>query len=71
MIDNEEKIKIVIDKLNNIDFIIKSYIDHAELFSNKYSLEEVLPSYNAKKDALLEILEDLGGTWPDPLTNQI
>jgi len=63
MINNEDKIEIIIDKLNTIEFIIKSYIDHAEAFSNKYSLEDVLPDYNAQKEALLQKLTELGGVW--------
>lgn len=65
MITNENKIEIIIDKLNTLEFIIKSYIDHAEAFSNKYSLEDVLVDCNAQKEALLQKLEELGGVWPN------
>lgn len=61
MISNEEKINILIDRINTIDFIIKSFIDHAEEFKNKYSLEDELEAWNAKKAILLETLSDLGG----------
>lgn len=64
MITNQDKIDIVNKKLDNLDFIIQSYIDHAEEFQNKYSLEEVLKDCNLKKAALLEALQDLGGTRP-------
>lgn len=61
MITNEEKISVLVNRLNNLDAIIKSYIDHAEEFKNKYSLEEKLLECNAKKTALLETLNGLGG----------
>ena len=63
MITNEEKIEVLIEKLNTLDFIIESYISHAEEFKNKYSLEEVLTDCNAQKDALLQELSELGGVW--------
>ena len=53
----------VIEKLNTLEFIIQSYIDHAEDFSNKYSLEDVLADCDAKKQALLQRLQELGGVW--------
>lgn len=64
MISNEEKIKIIINKLNNTQGQIDSYISHADSFKNKYSLDEVLPDCNASKSALLEELQSLGGVWP-------
>lgn len=63
MITNKEKIDLIIDRLNTIEFIIQSFIDHAEEFKNKYSLEEVLLEHNAKKAYLLSELESLGGIW--------
>jgi hypothetical protein len=66
MITNNEKIEILINKLDTIDFIIKSYISHAEEFKNKYSLDDVLPDYNLVKIALLEEVESLGGFWTPP-----
>ena len=60
MLTNEEKIDIIIDKLNKLDFIIKSFIDHAEEFKDKYSLEDELADCNAKKSILVSMLEDLG-----------
>lgn len=60
---NEEKIEVLIDRLNTIEFIIESYIFHAEEFQNKYSLEKVLIDCNAQKQALLQELEELGGIW--------
>ena len=67
MISNRDKIELVVDRLNNIQGNINSYIDHADDFKDKYSLEEVLPECNAIKLALLQELELLGGTWPAPL----
>ena len=66
MINNQEKIDLVIWKLNNIEGDIKSFIDHADVFNDKYLLEEELAVCNAKKQALLEELSLLGGTWLKP-----
>ena len=66
MISNEEKIEIIINRLDTLDFIIESFISHAEEFQNKYSLEEELISCNAQKDVLLQELSSLGGSWPKP-----
>jgi len=63
MITNEEKINILISKLDTLQFIKKSYIDHAEEFKNKYSLNEVLSDCDSIKIALLNELEALGGSW--------
>ena len=70
MITNEEKINLIINRLNNLDLSIKSFIDNAEEFKNKYSLEDELANCNAKKGALLESLKEMGGTWHPTLTNQ-
>lgn len=66
MIANEEKIDLIINKLNNIEAMIVSFIDNAEACQDKYSLEEELEICNAKKAVLLEALQNLGGTWPKP-----
>ena len=67
MTTDKEKIDVLINRLDNLEFIIKSFIDHSEKFENKYSLEEEISSCNAKKNVLLEELAKLGGSWP--LTN--
>lgn len=67
MINNEEKINILMSKLDTLQFIIKSYIDHAEEFKNKYSLEDVLPDYYSIKLALLEELDSIGGSWVETI----
>ena len=67
MINNQDKISRVLDRLNNIQGDIDSYIQHADAFKDKYSLENVLPECNAIKSALLQELELLGGIWPVPL----
>lgn len=67
MTDKEEKIQSIIIRLNNIQGDIDSYIKHSDVFQDKYSLEDVLPDCNAIKQALLQELESLGGTWPVPL----
>lgn len=63
MIENQDKIDFIINRLNNIEGNIKSFILHAEEFKGKYSLEEELSICNAKKEALLNELDLLGGTW--------
>ena len=67
MITNEEKIELIINKLNNIQGSIDSYIKYADSLSDKYSLEDVLPECNVIKLALLEDLKSLGGVWIKPL----
>lgn len=70
MLNNEEKIELVINKLNNVQAEIDSYIQNADLLKDKYSLEDVLPDCNFRKSALLLELESLEGTWSgNPLTN--
>lgn len=54
MITNEEKIDIIKSRLDNLEFIINSFIDHAEEFKDKYSLEDELANCNRKKTALLK-----------------
>lgn len=61
---NNIRIEYLISQLNNIQGAIDSYIDHAEEFSNKYSLEDVLPELNAQKEILLLEIENLGGNLP-------
>lgn len=63
MITNGEKIDFLINKLNNLELVKKSYIDHAEEFKDKYSLNEVLSDCEIKKNVLLGQLESLGGHW--------
>lgn len=67
MVENQKKIQLVVDKLNNIQGDIDSYVAHANVFQDKYSLEEVLINCNSIKSALIKELEFLGGTWPVPL----
>jgi len=54
MITNAEKIDTINNRLNNLEFIINSFIAHAEEFKNKYSLYQELANCNRKKTALLE-----------------
>ena len=63
MITNEEKIDVINNRLDNLEFIMNSFIDHAEEFKDKYSLEDELLLCNLKKNTLLEALENLGGSW--------
>ena len=54
MITNKDKIDIIDNRLDNLEFIMNSFIDHAEEFGEKYSLEDELANCNRKKTALLE-----------------
>lgn len=56
MVTNEEKIDIIMNRINNIDGQIKSFIDNAELCAEKYSVEEEVLACNAKKEALIQEL---------------
>ena len=51
---NEEKIDIIKHRLDTLEFIMNSFIDHSEEFKAKYSLEDELDNCNRKKTALLE-----------------
>ena len=59
MLNNEEKISLITNRINNIDAQIKSFIDNAELCAGKYSVEEEISACNAKKTALIQKLEAL------------
>ena len=54
MITNTEKIDIINNRLASLEFIINSFIDHAEELKDKYSLEDKLADCNRKKTVLLE-----------------
>lgn len=62
MINHEEKVNFIINRISNIDAQIKSFIDNAEVCAGKYSVEEEVLACNAKKEALIQEL--------DLLTNQ-
>ena len=62
MLTNEEKIDFIINRINNIDAQIKSFIDNSELCAEKYLVEEEVLTCNLKKKALTQEL--------DLLTNQ-
>lgn len=62
MINHEEKVNFIINRISNIDAQIKSFIDNAEICAGKYSVEEEVLACNAKKEALIQEL--------DLLTNQ-
>jgi hypothetical protein len=62
MISHEEKRIFIINRINNIDAQIKSFIDNAEICAGKYSVDEEILACNAKKEALIKEL--------DLLTNQ-
>lgn len=59
MITNEEKRAYIVNRINNIDAQIKSFIDNAEICAGKYSLEEEVLACNAKKTALIKEMEAL------------
>ena len=52
--NDQDKIELIIARLNNIQGDINSYVEHADAFQDKYSLEDVLPECNAIKKALLK-----------------
>jgi len=54
MITNQDKMNIIDNRLDTLEFIINSFIDHAEEFKDKYSLEDELADCNRKKMTLLE-----------------
>ena len=54
MITNADKIDTIDNRLDTLEFIINSFIDHAEEFKDKYSLEDELANCNRKKMSLLE-----------------
>ena len=56
MITNEEKRSFIINRINNIDAQIKSFIDNAEICAGKYSVDEEILACNAKKEALIQEL---------------
>jgi len=62
MISHEEKRIFIINRINNIEAQIKSFIDNAEICAGKYLAEEEVLACNAKKEALIQEL--------DLLTNQ-
>jgi len=53
MITNEEKIEIILNKLNNLEALTKSLIYNAEICKEKYVLEDELLECSRKKTALL------------------
>jgi hypothetical protein len=59
MITNEEKMEMVLNKLNNLEALIKSLIDNADICKDKYILENELLECNRKKTALLNEKEAL------------
>jgi len=65
MLTNEEKIEIVINRLNNLKAIRESFIQNEEASRGKYVLQDELLSCDIKKQALINELKSLGGTWQD------
>jgi hypothetical protein len=59
MINNEEKIAIILNKINNLDALVKSLIDNAEICKDKYILADELIECDRRKTALLEEKEAL------------
>jgi hypothetical protein len=59
MLNNEEKISLITNRINNIDAQIKSFIDNAEFCAGKYSVEVEVLACNAKKTALIQERESL------------
>ena len=59
MLTNEEKTSLIINRINNIDAHIKSFVDNAELCAGKYLVEEEVLACNDKKKALIKKMESL------------
>jgi len=59
MINTQDKIDIITNKINNLEALIISLTNNAEICAGKYSLEDELASCNAMKSALLEALEQI------------
>ena len=59
MITNQEKIEMILNKLNNLEALIKSLTDNAEICKDKYVLEDEILECNRKKTALLNEKEAL------------
>lgn len=59
MLTNQERISLIINRINNIDAQIKSFVDNAELCAGKYLVEEEVSACNAKKTALIQEMESL------------
>ena len=66
MISDEEKIAVIINRLNNLELSIKSLTDNAELCKDKYSLEVEVDLCNNSISTLLQELDGLGGVWIKP-----
>ena len=60
MITNKEKADILLNKINNIDSMIESFIKNVESCEGKYVLEDEIAICNIKKEALLAELASLG-----------
>ena len=63
MLNNEEKIAMIINRLDNLEASIQSFIKNEEASRGKYVLKDELLSCNIKKQALIEMLKNLGGSW--------
>lgn len=59
MLTNQEKISLIINRINNINAQIKSFVDNAELCAGKYLVEEEVLACNDKKKALIKKMESL------------
>ena len=59
MMTNQEKIEMILNKLNNLEALIKSLTDNAEICKGKYVLEDEILECNRKKTALLNEKEAL------------
>ena len=60
MLTNEEKVQILLNKINNIDSMIESFIKNVEACEGKYVLEDEIAICNIKKEALMAELASLG-----------
>jgi len=65
MITDQEKIEIIINRLNNIKAMHNSFIENEKAASGKYILKDELLICDEKKQVLLNELKKLGGSWID------
>jgi hypothetical protein len=59
MITKEEKIEIILNKIDNLEKVMESYVKYADDLKDKYSLEDVLLDCNTIKQSLLGEMEAL------------
>lgn len=62
MLTNSEKINLIINRINNLSDMMKSFIEYSDICKDKYSLEEQLNICTLRKDVLEKELEILASS---------